>query len=302
MRTIIESEPYPTKRIAEDVLALSLTQPAHAQRPNEAPSGSTGAITLHGEDGKAIECKVVDVGTGTPIVFLHGLVGLNDHWEDAASRIQSRARCVLMELPLLDLKGDDCSILGVAALTQQALRAHLGGQPAIVVGNSFGGHVALHLALSHPELVRGLVLAGSSGLIERSTVRDVQVRPSRAWLEEKIGELFFDPKHVRESDIDRAHEALSHRRRARAMVRLSRSARKNHLGARIGELAAPTLLIWGNQDVVTPPEAAREFYRLLPDARIIWFDQCGHVPMVEKPDDFAEALLAFIAEIDPEAS
>lgn len=271
---------------------MSVTQPSTEQ---------IHTLTLPGASGKPVECKVLDIGSGTPVVFLHGLVGLNDHWEEVATRIQTNVRCVLMELPLLDLQGDDCSILGVAELTRRALKQHLKEEPAVIVGNSFGGHVALHLALSAPQLVRGLVLAGSSGLIERSTVREVQVRPSRAWLEEKIGELFFDRRHVREADIQRAHEALSHRRRARAMVRLSRSARKNHLGNRIGELASPALLIWGREDVVTPPEAAKEFHRLLPDARIVWFDQCGHVPMVEHPDEFAQALLAFVAEIDPGA-
>jgi len=255
-------------------------------------------LTLMGASGNPVECKVLDLGSGTPVVFLHGLVGLNDHWEDVASRIQSQCRCVLVELPLLDLRGDDCSILGVAALTRAALRTHLGGDSAVVVGNSFGGHVALHLALSDPALIRGLVLAGSSGLIERTTVREVQVRPSREWLVEKIGELFFDRKHVSDADIERAYEALSHRRRARAMIRLSRSARKNHLGDRIGELTAPALLIWGKEDVVTPPEAAREFHRLLPNARTVWFDRCGHVPMVERPDEFAKALLEFVAEIE----
>lgn len=272
-------------------------QPVSVTPPSEQAAGAQ-TLVLEGASGKPVECKVLDMGTGTPVVFLHGLVGLNDHWEGVAHRIQSSVRCVLMELPLLDLRGDDCSILGVAALTRAALRQHLAEAPAVVVGNSFGGHVALHLALSDPALVRGLVLAGSSGLIERSTVREVQVRPSREWLVEKIGELFYDRKHVREADIERAYSALSHRRRARAMVRLSRTARKNHLGDRIGDLSAPSLLIWGQDDVVTPPEAAREFYRLLPDARIVWFDHCGHVPMVEKPDAFAKALLDFVAEID----
>ncbi len=277
-------------------MSVPPTSPAVNPRSNP-----VRVLTLEGAEGRSIECRIADTGEGDAVVFLHGLVGLNDHWEDVADRVESKVRCVLVELPLLDLRGRDCSILGVASLTEKALRAHLGDRPAVVVGNSFGGHVALHLALQHPELIRGLVLAGSSGLIERSTVRDVQVRPSREWLEEKIGELFFDPRHVRESDIDRAHEALSQRRHARAMVKLSRSARKNHLGASIGELAAPTLLIWGREDVVTPPEAARQFHELLPDASIVWLDGCGHVPMVEKPDEFAEALLAFVARLAAEA-
>ena len=82
------------------------------------------------------------------------------------------------------------------------------------------------------------------------------------------------------------------------MVKLSRSARRNHLGTRIPEIQAATLLIWGKQDIVTPPEAAEQFMGLLKDPRIVWFDECGHEPMIEKPDLFAKALLDFAAELD----
>ncbi len=250
-------------------------------------------------DGRsATPARLSDTGSGTPIVFLHGLVGLNEHWEEVVSRLHTQVRCIMLELPLLTLPREVCSITGVTDLTQQFIRGYL-DDPAIIVGNSFGGHVALRVALEHPDIVSGLVLAGSSGLIERSMVSEVQIRPSRAWLGEKIGELFFDRSHMREADLDRAHAELSQRAQARAMVRLSRSARQNHLGRQMENIKAPTLLMWGRQDVVTPPEAAEQFRELLPDSRLVWFDNCGHVPMVEKADEFSAELLKFVAEIAP---
>ena len=261
------------------------------------PALPSTTLTLVGASGQPVCAKVTEVGEGPAVVFLHGLVGLNDHWEDVVNRVQTRVRCVMLELPLLDLTGADCSVDGVEELTSRFLGVHL-DSPAVLVGNSFGGHVALRVALRRPDLVRGMVLAGSSGLIERSMVREVQIRPSREWLARKIGELFYDPMHVREADLDRAHRELTHREKARAMVRLSRTARRNHLGQQIGRITAPTLLIWGRNDVVTPPEAAEEFARLLPDARLVWFDRCGHVPMVEKPDEFAAAMIRFVDELD----
>lgn len=234
------------------------------------------------------------------MVFLHGLVGLNDHWEEVAQRIKHRLRCVLLEIPLLSLRGDDCSIEGVEVLTERFMDRYLAGseEPPLVVGNSFGGHVALRIALNRPDLVGGLILAGASGLIEKSMVSDIQLRPSRQWLSRKIGELFYDPSsHMREADLDRAHRELSDRGGARAMVKLSRSARRNHLGSRIPEITAPTLLIWGRNDIVTPPEAATQFMESLPDSRIVWFDRCGHAPMIEKPAEFAEAMIAFADEL-----
>lgn len=254
------------------------------------------AVPLRGAAGP-VEARVHDLGHGCPVVFLHGLVGLNEHWDEVVQRMRSGCRCVMLELPLLQLEGDDCSIHGVEALTAQFLEEHV-GRPVVLVGNSFGGHVALRLALHRPDLVRGLVLAGSSGLIERTMVREVQIRPSREWLTERIAELFFDRSKMNEGDIDRAHRELDRREGARAMIRLSRSARRDHLGQKISEISAPTLLIWGRQDIVTPPEAAEIFKERIRDSRLVWFDRCGHAPMIECPEEFAEALTAFVREIE----
>lgn len=256
-----------------------------------------------------IVAKLVDVGEGRPVVFLHGLVGLNDHWDHVVRRVRHRVRCIMLEFPLLSLRGPDCSIDGVEALTEKFLDRHFStGGPGgsgtmdrapIIVGNSFGGHIALRIALNRPDLCGGLILAGSSGLIERTMVKEITVRPSREWMRRKIGELFYDPAtHMREADLDRAHKELSERGGARAMVKLSRSARNDHLGERIGGIKAPTLLIWGRNDIVTPPEAADGFIARIPDCRIVWFDECGHAPMIEKPGEFAEAILNFTDELD----
>lgn len=249
-----------------------------------------------GEGKHRLSARVVEVGEGVPVVFLHGLVGLNEHWEGVVERVQHRVRCILFELPLLQLRGDDCSIQGATALTSRFLSEYL-GEPSVLVGNSFGGHVALRIAIEHAPQVRGLVLAGSSGLIEKSMVSDVQIRPSREWLSRKIGELFYDQSKMREADLDRAYKELSDRGGARAMVKLSRSARRDHLGERIAQISQPTLLIWGRQDIVTPPEAGEGFARMIRSSQMVWLDNCGHAPMMERPDEFGEALLKFADEL-----
>lgn len=249
----------------------------------------------------SVHASVIELGPGAdawpdhpPVVFLHGLVGLNDHWEEVVRRVQPNVRCVLFELPLLRLTGDDCSIEGVTRLTARFLQEWING-PVVLVGNSFGGHVALRLAIERPELVHALVLAGSSGLIEKSIVADVQIRPSREWLARKIGELFFDQANMREADLDRAHAELSNRHGARAMVKLSRSARRDVLRDQVGKITAPTLLVWGKQDIVTPPEAAYGFAESIRGSKLVWFDRCGHAPMIEAPQQFAQAMLPFLA-------
>jgi 2-hydroxy-6-oxonona-2,4-dienedioate hydrolase len=263
------------------------------------PDQRTNRVQIVGFSGEPVTMTATQAGAGPTVIFLHGLVGLNEHWEDVVRKSSSRLRCVMLEVPLLGLRGDDCSIAGVTELTTKFIedQVKLIGGPVVLAGNSFGGHVALRIALERPDLVQGLVLAGSSGLIEKSMVREVQIRPTREWLSEKIGELFFDRSKMREEDLDRAFGELSRRGGARAMIKLSRSARRNHLGKKIGNIKAPTLLIWGRQDIVTPPEAAQGFLETIPNASIVWLDQCGHAPMMECPEPFAEALTSFTLDL-----
>ena len=81
------------------------------------------------------------------------------------------------------------------------------------------------------------------------------------------------------------------------MVKLSKSAKRDHMGSRLGAITAPSLVLWGRQDIVTPPRVAEEFCALLPDARLRWIENCGHAPMIECPDEFTAAIVEFLDEI-----
>ncbi len=273
------------------------------ERVNSADTQSTAMYTrekrkvsLRGVSGKKIEADVVERGEGPVVVFLHGLVGLNEHWERVVDAVCHRTRCVTLEMPLLELRGVDCSLSAVSAMTMQFLDKYI-GDPAVLVGNSFGGHVALRVTHERPELVSALVLAGSSGLIERTVVKGAPVRPSREWLVEKIGELFYDKSKMNPEDVERAHMLLNERGGARAMVKLSKTARRDNMTDDLGEINQPTLLIWGREDVVTPPSAGQGFMELMPDARLYWLDGCGHAPMIESPEPFGVAVNEFFDDL-----
>lgn len=236
------------------------------------------------------------VGAGAPVVFLHGLLGLKEHFLPSAERLADRAESWVIQAPLLELRGGDCSVLGAERLVSQYLRERI-SEPMVLVGNSLGGHLALRIALAEPARVRALVLAGSSGLFERTFEKDVQHRPSRDWIDRKITDLFCDPSRMPPGVIDRAFEELSQRKAARALVRLSRTAKADHMGDRLPLITQPTLLLWGRQDSVTPPAVAEEFASLIPAARIHWIESCGHAPMIERPEEFADGIRVFLDEI-----
>lgn len=240
--------------------------------------------------------RVDEIGRGEPLVFLHGLLGENEHWYPTCRILADRARCLMVEVPLLELRGSACSVDGVTSLVASTLDQIVGG-PSALVGNSLGGHVAQRLCLERPELCKGLVLSGSSGLFERTLEKDVRHR-TREWIERKITDLFYDPKNIPPGCFDRAADELASREATKAAVKLARSAKHDHLGEKLGGIRQPTLLIWGKQDTVTPPRVAEEFASLIPDVRrLVWLDECGHAPMIERPAQFAAAIRQFLDEL-----
>lgn len=243
-----------------------------------------------------VDVRVDRVGAGPPLVVLNGLLGLNAHWFGCLPAWAGRSEVFLVEPPLLEMKGPGCSVDGVTRLIASLLESMI-DQPATLMGNSLGGHVALRLALERPELVRAVVLVGSSGLFERTFERGAEHNPSRAYVERKIQDLFHDPLRMLPGMVDQAYAELSRRSAARALVRLGRSAKNDHLGERLGEVRHPTLLAWGRNDRVTPPEVAEQFRDLIPGSRLEWIDQCGHAPQVERSRELGEIVARFLDEL-----
>ena len=64
----------------------------------------------------------------------------------------------------------------------------------------------------------------------------------------------------------------------------------------LADMNVPTCIIWGKNDSVTPPEVAIDFEKLLPDANLFWIDKCGHVPMMEHPEEFNKILQNWLKE------
>lgn len=243
-----------------------------------------------------LDIRIDRIGRGEPIVFLNGLLGLNEHWFNCIGPLINRAECLLIQPPLLKMKGGGCSIQGLLRLTISMLET-ITDKPAVMVGNSLGGHISLRVALSRPDLVRGVILIGSSGLFEKSFEKGVQREPTYEWLDRKIRDLFYDTSCMSPKLVDRAYEELVNRDAARAFVRLGRSAKRDSLAEELDQVSTPTMVLWGRQDTVTPPEVAEQFASRIPNARLRWIDKCGHAPQLERPGELARGIGEFLDEL-----
>jgi pimeloyl-ACP methyl ester carboxylesterase len=103
-------------------------------------------------------------------------------------------------------------------------------------------------------------------------------------------EVFFDPALVTDGWVEDVHRLVTTPASALRILRLARDARRDNLEERLGEIRVPTLLIWGLEDRITPPAVAERFRALIPDAHLWHLSRCGHTPMLERPEPFAEVL------------
>ncbi len=279
---------------------------AAVQQPETEATQRVPKALAHHHRVTGLDVRVDRVGEGQPLVFLNGLLGLNEHWFGClrylvGPEVRCGNECLFFEAPLLQMRGPGCSVEGVTNLTTSLLETLVDG-PAVLIGNSLGGHVALKIAIERPELVRGLVLMGSSGLYERTFDKDVERNPSREWMERKIEGLFHNPERMFPGMVDMAHEALSRRTAVRSLVRLGKSAKRDHLGEQLHKVNAPVLLAWGKEDAVTPPDVAEQFAAQLPNAQLRWIDQCGHAPQIECPEILCRYVREFCFELSHIAS
>ncbi|MFW6133193.1 MAG: alpha/beta fold hydrolase [Planctomycetota bacterium] len=232
--------------------------------------------------------QTLEIGEGTPLLMLHGMMGEPANWSELASHLPGTCRMIALRFPFFE---DGNKLDSVPAVTDyaQGYIDEVGLGRFAVCGNSLGGHVAIDLAIRMPDRVCGLVLSGSSGLFER-TFGTVVTRPPRSWVRGKICEIFHDDEHVTEEMVDRVIGVITNRRNVRTLIQIAKSAKRDNVAERLKSIHCPSLLIWGRQDEITPPSVAEQFHRNLPNSELHWLDRCGHAPMLEHPEQFAEAL------------
>ncbi|MEC5394113.1 alpha/beta fold hydrolase [Bergeyella sp. RCAD1439] len=236
----------------------------------------------------------ISEGEGEPIVLLQGLMGGLSNFTSLIRFFSERGYKVYFPvLPIYDLSVLNTNLTSIAKFVARFIEDEIKA-PVTLVGNSMGGHIGLILTLSRPELVKRLVLTGSSGLYERSFGDSFPRKSDREYIKKKAQEVFYDPQVATEELVDEVFSIVNDRGKGIKTVMLARSAIKHNMEKELHKISVPTCIIWGKQDNVTPPEVAVEMDRLIPDSDLYWIDQCGHAAMMEKPDEFNEILYRWL--------
>ncbi len=239
--------------------------------------------------------RYIEEGSGEPLVLLHGLFGALSNFMDLIEHFKKQNRVLVPMLPLFELDLLHTSVGGLQKFVNKFLEAkNLTG--VHLLGNSLGGHVALVHVLKHPERIKSVILTGSSGLFENGMGDTYPKRGDYEYIKRKTELTFYNPATATKELVDEVYDIVNQRAKVIKIIALAKSAIRNNLGEELNRIQQPTLLIWGNNDTITPPFVAREFNRLIPGSELHFIDECGHAPMMEQPQQFNELLSAFLAK------
>lgn len=271
--------------------------PVDALKPRWAPPPSQ----FVGLDGMEIHLR--DEGwreDPAPILLLHGTSSSLFTWDGWVAQLASEHRVLRIDLPGFGLTGpfpdDDYHMAHYVAFLGDLLdRLHL--EQVILAGNSFGGDLAWHLALAQPGRVRALILVDASGYktLARSVPigfrlarlpyvnRLMQVTLPRSMIESSLKNVYADPNRVTPALVDQ-YVALTRRAgNRRALVQRFGQIDPGEDQALIPALSVPTLILWGEEDHLIPPENAEHFQRDIRDSQLRLLTHLGHVPQEEDP-------------------
>ena len=245
--------------------------------------------------------KYVEEGEGEPLVLLHGLFGALSNFTDLIEYFRKHYKVVVPMLPLFELDLLHTTVGGLEKFVNKFIE-HKNYRNVHLLGNSLGGHVALVHVLKHPERIRSITLTGSSGLFESGMGDTYPKRGDYEYIKKKTEMTFFDPAVATKELVDEVYEIVNNRLKALKIITLAKSAIRNNLGEELNQIKQPTLLIWGNNDGITPPFVGREFQKLIPNSELHFIDKCGHAPMMEVPEEFNSILHKFLKKLNEPAA
>lgn len=270
-------------------------------------------VTLDG-----VTVRYREAGEGDTLVLVHGITRSLEDWEDSLVRLARDFHVIALDLigfGRSDKPDVPYSMPGLARF----LRAFLDGVgvgPAIVVGSSLGGAVALQFAAMYPARTLGLVLVGSAGFgrdvslsLRLATVPGVGEAlstPTRASVALVLRDVFFDASFVTRARIDRElaiARTPGTRRAFLSVVRAFGSWRgvrfewQDAITKRLRTANVPMLIVWGRQDRILPVTHVKAARARYPHATFHVFDRCGHFPHIERADAFCDLVRAFAASV-----
>ncbi|MCO4820769.1 MAG: alpha/beta hydrolase [Flavobacteriaceae bacterium] len=236
------------------------------------------------------EYNYIEAGEGTPIIVLHGLMGGLSNFDAVIDYFSNNGyKIIIPELPVYTMSLLKTNVKSFSKYLHEFI-AFKGLKNVILLGNSLGGHIGLYHTKLYSKNIKALVITGSSGLYESAMGGGYTKRSDYEVIKKKAQEVFYDPDVATKEIVDEVYATVNDRNKLIKTLAIAKSAIRHNMAKDLPKMHTPTCIIWGKNDIVTPPNVADEFHELLPDSDLFWIDKCGHAAMMEHPDEFNSIL------------
>ena len=232
-------------------------------------------------------------GGETNVLLLHGLLGALSNFTGIINKFAETHNVIFPLLPIFEMPLRKVSVSGLVDHIVEFIN-YKDLTDLHVIGNSLGGHIAILYAMSEPGRIKSVTLTGSSGLFESAMGTSFPKRGDYEYMKKKVEDTFYDPAVATKELVDDIFATVNDRNMAIRIIATAKSAVRHNLGEKLHTIKAPTLLIWGNQDKVTPPFVGEKFNELIENSELHFIDKCGHAPMMERPEEFNVILEGFL--------
>jgi pimeloyl-ACP methyl ester carboxylesterase len=241
---------------------------------------------------------VPDVRRGEVLLFIHGAGSNGNTWHRQLAAFADRHSPLAFDFPGHGRSGGTESLKTIAAYRDclAAFMERLRLRPAVLIGRSMGGAVAMDLALAHPEQVRALVLVATAARF------DLPAAMLDTWKNVMLGRAqqpFTTEAFSPAADFAVVREAWMEQVKTDPRVRYFDLAACNQfdITERLGAIRIPTLIIAGRDDTFTPVRCSEALHRGIPGSQLVVIDNAGHTVPSEKPAEFAAAVSEFLATL-----
>lgn len=245
-----------------------------------------------------------EVGNGRPLILFHSLLSDRASFDRIVPDLLKRFRVIVVDLPGFGRSSPVEGGLDVVADRMAAfVREAAGAARPIVLGNGYGGFVALQMAIRHRRLASRLVLADCGATFTepgreafRNMAAGAQARGLGAIADVAMRRLFAPQFQAANPELIEDRRTAFLRTDMATFRQACLTLAALDLTDQLGAVEVPALVLVGEQDEATPPPMSVALSEGLPDARLTILPDCAHVPMLQAPDQFLQAVDGFLAE------
>ena len=250
--------------------------------------------------------NAAELGQGPALFLFHSLLSDRASFDAIAPILSQSFRLIVPELPGF---GRSRAVSGgltyVADRMAEAVKDAAAGDEVIVLGNGYGGFVALQMAIRHPDIAGRLILADCGAAFSetgreafRNMAATSKANGLQAITDVAMRRLFAPEFQAKHPDLMRDRREAFLKTDPEVFRAACNALAELDLRPELAKVTMPVLVLVGEHDEATPPPMSRELAALLPNARLKIIPGCAHVPQLQSPELFIEAIGDFLPATD----